>query len=148
MEVQVADQQQNYANHTRIDPLFHQVTFPIAAISILLALWITIRQFGLASVELLILSILIMILALRARSYATKLQDRIIRIEERLRLQSLLTEPLRSRIPELTEGQLIALRFASDGEIPALVERVLASKMPKDDIKKAIVNWRADYFRV
>jgi len=139
---------QNYANHVRIDPMFHQVIFFLAAIAILLALWIVIRYFGLSSIELLLLSVTLMLLALRLRAYATKLQDRIIRLEERLRLQSLLTGPSRSRIAELTEGQLIALRFAGDAEVPALVDRALAEHLPMDDIKKAVVNWRADNFRV
>jgi hypothetical protein len=72
----------------------------------------------------------------------------VIRLEERLRLASLLNEPLRSRIPELSESQLVALRFASDGELPQLVEKVLAGGMPTKEIKKAVVRWRADTFRV
>jgi len=142
------EEQQNYANHVRIDPMFHRVIFFLAAIAILLALWIVIRYFGLSSIELLLLSVTLMLVALRLRAYATKLQDRIIRLEERLRLQSLLTGPSRSRIAELTEGQLIALRFASDAEVPALVDRALAEHLSNDDIKKAVVNWRADNFRV
>jgi uncharacterized protein DUF6526 len=139
---------QNYANHTRLDPMFHQVLFPIAAISVLLALWILIRNFGLPSIELLLLAVAMLLAALRLRAYATKLQDRIIRLEERTRLVTLLPDPLRSRIPELTVDQLIELRFASDAEIPALVERALANNMSKSEIKKTITNWRPDYFRV
>jgi hypothetical protein len=59
-----------------------------------------------------------------------------------------LPEPLRSRIPELTVGQLVGLRFASDAEVPKLVERALSEKLSKTDIKKAIQNWRPDYLRV
>jgi hypothetical protein len=65
-----------------------------------------------------------------------------------LRLASLLNEPLRSRVGELTESQLVALRFASDGEVPALVEKALKDQMKPADIKKAVVVWRADLFRV
>jgi hypothetical protein len=82
------------------------------------------------------------------RSNALRVQDRLIRLEERLRLQALLSADLSSRIIELTESQLIALRFASDGEVPALVSKVLAQKMQPKDIKQAIVTWRADSFRV
>ena len=145
----MADQkEQNYANHARTDVMFHQVLFPIAAICVLLALWIVVRNFSLSSLELLLLAIALMLAALRLRAYATKLQDRIIRVEERLRLAALVPENLRTRIPELTEGQLIALRFASDAEAPALVQRALNDRMSKDGIKKAIVSWRPDHFRV
>jgi hypothetical protein len=82
------------------------------------------------------------------RLYALKVQDRVIRLEERLRLTQILQEPLRSRIPELTVDQLCGLRFASDAELPKLVERTLNEKLKRADIKKAIQNWRPDYWRV
>jgi hypothetical protein len=82
------------------------------------------------------------------RLYPLKAQDRIIRLEERLRLEKVLSAGLVRRTPELTEAQLIALRFASDSELPALVEKVLGAKMSARDIKKNIVTWRADTFRV
>ena len=75
-------------------------------------------------------------------------QDRVIRLEERLRQATLASGQLRSRIEELSEGQLIALRFASDAELPALFERALNQKLGKADIKKSVANWRGDYFRV
>jgi hypothetical protein len=84
----------------------------------------------------------------KIRLNALKVQDRVIRLEERLRLATILPEPLRSHIPELTESQLIGLRFASDAEIPALVQRVLTEKLSCDEIKKSIKTWRPDDFRV
>lgn len=143
-----AEKEQNYANHVRIDPMFHQVIFFLAVIAILVALWIVIRYFSLSAIELLLLAVTLLLVALRLRAYATKLQDRIIRLEERLRLQAILSGPPASRIGELTEGQLIALRFASDAEVPALVDRALSQNLSKDDIKKAIAHWRPDNFRV
>jgi hypothetical protein len=77
-----------------------------------------------------------------------KVQDRLIRLEEQLRMNTLLPGPLRERIPELTEKQLVALRFASDEEIARLVEETLQNNLSPKDIKKKIEKWRPDYFRV
>ena len=82
------------------------------------------------------------------RIYPLKVQDRVIRLEERLRLSMLLPEKLRSRIPELTEDQMVGLRFASDEEVAPLVEKTLANKWSRKEIKANIRNWRPDYFRV
>lgn len=142
------EKEQNYANHVRIDPMFHQVIFFLSLIAVLLALWIVIRYFSLSAIELLLLAVVLFLVALRLRAYATKLQDRIIRTEERLRLQALCTGPSASRIGELTIDQLIGLRFASDAEVPALVDKTLAQNLSKTDIKKAIVHWRPDNYRV
>jgi hypothetical protein len=97
---------------------------------------------------LLLIGILFFVAAFLVRTNPLRVQDRLIRLEERLRLQALLSAELSSRIGELSESQLVALRFASDQEVAALVGRVLATNMPAKDIKKGIVTWRADTFRV
>ncbi len=146
---------QTYANHTRFDPLFHFFLLPVFALGVILSLihfFYHLRESDMRdnihSFLLIVLAVALLTLVLKVRFYSLKLQDRIIRLEERLRLSQLLSEPLRSRIPELTEGQLCALRFASDAEVPKLVERALIEKLKRKDIKTAIQNWRPDYFRV
>jgi hypothetical protein len=146
---------QTFANHTRFDPLFHFFLGPVFILALILAL---IHFFyhlphsnavhSLHNFLIVLLALALLLLALKTRLYALRVQDRIIRLEERLRLMQLLPDPLRSRIPELTEGQLVALRFASDAEIPKLVQRALTEKLSRADIKKAIQNWRPDYWRV
>jgi hypothetical protein len=84
----------------------------------------------------------------KARAHSLKAQDRIIRLEERLRMQALLPADLLARTSTLTEAQYIGLRFASDAELPALVKRTLDEKLDQKQIKQAIVNWKPDYFRV
>jgi len=139
---------QNYANHTRLDPIFHMFLLPVAGVNILAAAWHLVRHPGLWPAWFFVLAIAGAAAILTIRTYAVKVQDRVIRLEERLRLSQLVSEPWRSRIPDLTEKQLIALRFASDAEVPALVEKVLAGTMLPRDIKQAIGSWRPDYFRV
>lgn len=146
---------QTFANHTRFDPPFHFFVLPVFVLGLLLALvhffaHITHGDFRdhFHAFLLILLAMALLVVVLRERVYAVKVQDRVIRLEERLRLAMLLPEPLRARIPELSEAQLIALRFASDGEIPKLVERTLKEKLSRADIKKAIQNWRPDYWRV
>jgi len=139
---------QTFANHGRLDPLFHFIVLPVFALAAIGGtihfLWRPSFHTG----SFFVISVAAVIAVLKIRLYALKVQDRVIRLEERLRLSSLLQEPLRSRIPELTEGQLIALRFASDAEVAKLVERVLSEKLSRADIKKAIQTWRPDYWRV
>ena len=139
---------QNYANHTRLDPLFHVFLLPVAGVNVLVAIWNLVRNPGLGSAWFVVLALAGVVAAVKIRTYALKVQDRVIRLEERLRLAQLVAEPLRSQIGDLTEAQLIALRFAPDAEVPALVEKALSGTMLPRDLKQAVVNWRPDYFRV
>jgi hypothetical protein len=146
---------QTFANHTRLDPLFHLFVLPIFGLGVLFTL---IHLFAHLShsdfrdnfhaVMLILLASALLIAVFKIRFYALKVQDRVIRLEERLRLTQLLPEPLRSRIPEITEDQLCGLRFASDGEVAKLAERALNEKLSRKDIKAAIKEWRPDYWRI
>ena len=146
---------QTFANHKRWDPPFHFFVLPILILGLILSL---IHFFAhithgdlrdhIHAFLLILLAIALLLLAFKVRLYSLRVQDRVIRLEERLRLTQLLSEPLRSRIPDLTEDQLVGLRFASDAELPKLAERALNEKLSRDDIKKAIQNWRPDYWRV
>ena len=140
---------QTYTSHTRFDPPFHFFIIPVAVITVLLLIW-NLYQVGMtfAGVWTVVVAIAALVAFFKIRLYALKDQDRIIRLEERLRLSTILPEPLRSRIGELSESQLIALRFACDGELPSLVEKTLSSKLPAAEIKKTIVTWRPDYHRI
>lgn len=139
---------QTYANHTRFDPVFHYFLAPVLLITVILSIIHLVRHPNVHSAWLVVLSFALLVLATKVRLYALRVQDRVIRLEERLRMATLLSEPLRSRIGELTEKQLIGLRFASDAELPALVERTLNEKLTQKQIKQAIQTWRPDYFRV
>jgi hypothetical protein len=146
---------QSYAHHTRWDPLFHFFLLPVFIVGLLMTL---IHFFAhmmhsdfrdnFHAFLLILLAAALFIAVTKIRTYALRVQDRVIRLEERLRLSQLLQEPLRSRIPELTVDQLVGLRFASDGEIPKLVERTLKENLSRSDIKKAIQTWRPDNLRV
>ena len=136
---------QTFANHRKFVPLFHYVTLPILTGNLLVALYYLVRAPGLPSVWALLMGVALFLGALFARVFALAAQDRVIRLEERMRMRELLPEPLRGRIHEFTRDQLIALRFASDGELPALAATVLSNNVQKrDDIKKMITHWRAD----
>ena len=139
---------QTFANHVRFHPPFHFFLGPAAFVLLILTIVNVVRHAGeLEAWILLLIGVMAPVAVLLIRLNPLRVQDRLIRLEERLRLASLLQEPLRSQILALTEQQLVALRFASDAETPALVERALKGAAPQD-LKKAIVNWRADVFRV
>jgi hypothetical protein len=139
---------QNLSNYKRYDPLFHFFVLPVFAISLIAAIVHLVRRPGLHSAWFVVVLIAAMVAIFKIRLYALKVQDRVIRLEERLRLASLLDPALRPRIAELTVSQLIALRFASDGELPALAARALNEKLAAPEIKKAIRQWRPDDWRI
>ena len=146
---------QTFANHTRYDPPFHFFVAIVFLINVIIAGYFLIHALFLGRLVyilvhawLLITALALLVAMTRIRGYPIRIQDRVIRLEERLRLMSVLQEPLRSRIGELPDKQLVALRFASDEELPGLVQRALDEKLSNADIKKAIVRWRPDNSRV
>ena len=139
--------EQNYANHVRYHPLYHFFITPVVAINILVALWITIRHFSILTLWNLFMAVAIGGIALVVRVYALTNQNRIIRLEERLRLMQLLPDDLRLRIPEIATRDLIALRFAPDAEVVDLTRAILANEAHGAEIKKRVKNWRPDYLR-
>jgi hypothetical protein len=140
--------EQNLKNHSRFDPMFHGFLFVGALILLGAAIYGLVRQPDGLGVVRLFAVLWAIVLMFRTRLYALKVQDRVIRLEERLRLAQLLPENTRSRIGELDEGQLIALRFASDAEVAGLVQQTLEGKLDPKQVKSAIKNWRPDYLRV
>jgi len=140
---------QTYANHARLHPPFHFFLAPGGIVLVVLTVVNVVRHYErLDSWILLLTALLFFVAVFLIRANPLRVQDRIIRLEERLRLQALVSADLSARIGDLTEAQLIALRFASDEELPTLAAKVLAGNMKPPEIKKAIVTWRADTFRV
>jgi hypothetical protein len=139
---------QTRKNHARIDPAFHFFLGPpLFAMFIWTGIGLVRHPSQLAAI-LFILVILMINMAFRTRIYSLKVQDRLIRLEERLRLAALLPPNRQLQSDQLTEKQLVALRFASDAELPALAERAISEKLTGKQIKDAIQTWRPDYFRV
>jgi len=144
----MAEKIQNFENHAKLVPAFHFVVAPIFMLNIV---WSIVRLFrgpSFGTVVELLVAIALFLLALTARIFALTVQDRVIRLEMRLRLQQVLPQELRPRIPEFTVNQLVSLRFASDEELPELVCKVLDEKLTdRKAIKKLIRNWQPDYLR-
>jgi hypothetical protein len=141
---------QNYATHRRTDPLFHRTLLPVLFLTFvgsivnLVSSWDDHERLYSASL-IVVLSMCAMITSLYARIYALKAQDRAIRVEENFRHFVLTGKPFDARIGT---RQAVALRFASDAEMPALAARAAAESLKPDDIKKAVKDWRADEYRV
>lgn len=142
---------QSLRNHARLDPPMHLFVFPALFANLGVAIWGAIHfrhEFPWLGNWCIVVALALLILAFRSRMNDLKLQNRLIRLEERLRLASLLPQNQLSYIPELETRQLIALRFASDEELPALVHKTLTQNLEPKAIKQNITNWRVDNHRV
>lgn len=145
----MADSQpQTQDNHVRYHPPFHFFFVPAILVLLLISIYQAVRNPGLTSAVQVMLVLVLGTVGFLARTYALKVQDRVIRLEEQLRLSGLLGEEYRSTIHTLSEAQLIALRFASDEEVATLAKRAARERLSPKLIKAAVRNWRADYWRV
>jgi hypothetical protein len=142
-------QPQSFKNHARFRPLFHFTILPLLLLNLIFSIALLVRHYGEhphVTIWWLVLSVILILIAGDHRSSALGVQDRLIRLEERLRLTALGVP--HATIYALTERQLIGLRFASDAELPTLAERAVREKLTEKQLKASIQSWRADYFRI
>ena len=140
---------QTLQNHAKMVAPFHYVLLPILLINLLLSIYHSATAFSMETAWSTFVAVALIMIALFARIFALQAQDRVIRLEERMRLQTLLPDELKPRIHDFTMDQLAALRFASDNELPNLAGKVLEDGInDRKAIKELIVTWRADYQRL
>ena len=145
----MSDQPQNFATHRRWVPLYHFFTLPVLLVNLVYWVIPVFSSFSFETVLAALVAVVLFVLAFLVRVFSSTVQDRVIRLEERLRLERLLPDERKSRTDEFSVGQLVGLRFASDEELPGLATKVLDDKMEKsDDIKRLIKTWRPDFQRL
>jgi len=139
---------QNFKNHAKLVPAFHFFVLPMLVVNFVWQIILMVRHFGVGSVIGFLTSAALIVLALYARMFALTVQDRVIRLEMRLRMQQLLPADLRARILDFSPEQLIGMRFASDAELPGLARKVLDEKIAdRKQIKMLVQDWQGDYLR-
>jgi|TARA_B100001750_G_C15206146_1_gene445955 hypothetical protein len=139
---------QNYKNHAKFIPVFHYIALPLLLINFLAALFRLTQDINFYALNDLGLAVALIIVAVFTRLFALKAQDRVIRLEEQLRIQALLPDALKTDAGRLTMGQIVALRFASDEELAELTQDALDHNTSPNALKQAVKNWRPDYNRV
>ncbi|MBK8571204.1 MAG: hypothetical protein IPN91_00905 [Holophagaceae bacterium] len=139
---------QTFANHRRLEPIQHFVVTPVLLITWIATIWHAWKYPSLHSTWVAVAAFILLLAALQTRMYALKVQDRLIRLEETLRMQRLLPTELTERIAELSPKQLVGLRFAADAELADRVREALDEHLDGEAIKKRIQTWRPDTFRV
>jgi hypothetical protein len=143
--------EQSLKNHTRFDPPFHFFLAPVVLVNLGLSIYYTLHQWPLHSRSHLwwcVMALAFLVALALLRAYPLKVQDRVIRLEERLRMARLLSPAELDQSHSLTLKQVVALRFASDAELPALVRRTVTEGLAPRAIKAAITSWRPDHDRV
>ena len=145
----MADRDQSFKSHTRWLPAYHFFVIPVLALNVINELRRAYFYPSAGRVVEIVVAVALLTLGFLARTMALAAQDRVIRLEMRMRLQQLVPPDLRARINELTPGQLIAMRFASDAELPELAREVLDGRLKTSkEIKMRIKDWQADWMRV
>lgn len=144
----MSDAPQTYATHRRFFPLFHFVAFPLAVVYFLWTLRTLWKDPALSTTMGVVGGFALVLSVFLGRLQALKAQDRLIRLEETLRMKAVLPPDLQARIPEVRPRQFVGLRFASDAELPALLKAALDEQLGEEEIKKRIQSWRPDTFRV
>jgi hypothetical protein len=139
---------QNLKNHGRIDPPYHMVLFAVLIVNLAIAITYAATHFSIFTGWMAIMSLAVFIPFAKLRAYPLKVQDRVIRLEERLRLQALAPSEWHTQIYRLTEDQLIGLRFAADDEVVELAKQALEENLNRKQIKERIKSWRADDWRI
>jgi hypothetical protein len=139
---------QNFKNHARMVPPFHYVVLPIFLINLGWSIYRVVHALSAETIDELLVALAFVLFALYGRMFALTVQDRVIRLEMRLRMQQLLAPDLTPRIPEFTVSQLVSLRFASDAELPDLARKVLQEKLTQRKAIKAMIrDWQPDNLR-
>ena len=139
---------QSFRNHAKIIPIYHYFALPVAAANAVMLLFRAVGHPTWDTIVAALMGVALAIMFLLARVFALTVQDRVIRLEMRLRLQELLPPDLQPRIREFTRDQLVALRFAGDAELPGLARRVLDERLQnRKAIKQLVQNWEADNLR-
>jgi hypothetical protein len=139
---------QSFKKHARFDPPYHFFLAIVFTANVIVAIVHAVRHSNFISWWLVLVSIAAFVALFKMRLYPLKVQDRVIRLEERLRLQALTSTEWHTQIFRLTEDQLIGLRFAADGEVVELAKQALEHNLNRKQIKERIRNWRPDYWRV
>lgn len=141
-------EQQSAAKHARFVPGYHYVSGMLALLNLIWAIYRSVKHPTVESHAAILVGVILLLTLFYVRAFPLAVQDRLIRLEERLRLARLMPSDMQSRLDELTPGQLISLRFASDAELPELATRVLNERVTdRKQIKLMIRDWRADHMR-
>ncbi|MGE0432352.1 MAG: DUF6526 family protein [Planctomycetota bacterium] len=139
---------QSFANHSRLVPLYHFVIPAVLLFNVVGAVMMLTGGFSIPGLAYLLTSLILFPMWLYSRVFPLGVQDRLIRLEQQVRMHRVLPDDLKARIGELTKDQYIGLRFASDAELPGLVKEALDGKLDRTAVKQKVQNWQPDHWRI